>query len=120
MIKHFTALGFLGFLIAEKHINERIMDGLRRDTMDTIFLKQVFHVSGKPSHYKSSCREPGLYSPSQKNISALVRCRPDRCGLSTAPDSTQRQPFSLGTVPAPMSSEHSLVLWGSLVLFSRT
>lgn len=32
------------FLIAEKCINARIMDGLQHDTMDTIFLKQVFHL----------------------------------------------------------------------------
>lgn len=54
MIKHFRALGFL---TVEKHINERIMDRLQCDTMDTIFLKQVFHLlSEKPSHYKPSWR----------------------------------------------------------------
>lgn len=54
MIKHFTGLGFL---IVEKHINERIVDILQYDIMDTIFLKQVFQLlSGKTSHYKPSWR----------------------------------------------------------------
>lgn len=90
------------------------MDRFQCDTLDTIFLKQVFHLlNGKPTHYKSSCRYPGIYSQSlyRKNISALVRCRPGRCCLSAAPDSTQRQPFSLGTAPAPMPGEQSLVLF---------